>query len=184
MASRLERASSIPRLRVLTALVPLICGLVCVFIANIPVSLLDGLVPSPLLALVPVYFWCLVRPDLMTPAAALTIGFAEDMMSGGPPGVWTLSFVLAYALVARQRESFAGLSGLAAVLGFAATSAFACAVAWFTVAFLAFLTPGLHLPPLAPMVGELAMTVLFYVPTALVVGWVHHRMVGASRGEI
>ena len=183
MAS-LERASSAPRLRFMVALTPLLCGLACVFIANIPVSLLDGLVPSPLLALVPVYFWCLVRPDLMTPTAALAIGFAEDVMSGGPPGVWTLSFVLAYALVARQRDSFAGLSGLAAVLGFAATSAFACAVAWITVAFLAFLTPGLHLPPLAPMVGELAMTVLFYVPTALVVGWVHHRMVGASRGEI
>ena len=52
------------------------------------------------------------------------------------------------------------------------------------MAFLAFLTPGLHLPPLTPMVGELAMTVLFYVPTALVAGWVHHRMVGASRGDI
>lgn len=183
MAS-LERASSAPRLRFLAALVPLLCGLICVFIANIPVSLLAGLVPSPLLALVPVYFWCLVRPDLMTPAAALVIGFAEDLMSGGPPGVWTLAFVLTYALVARQRDSFAGLSGLAAVLGFAGACAFACAVAWITVASLAFLTPGLHLPPLAPIVGELVMTVLFYVPTALVVGWVHHKMVGASRGDI
>ena len=62
MAS-LERASSAPRLRFIVALTPLLCGLACVFIANIPVSLLDGLVPSPLLALVPVYFWCLVRPD-------------------------------------------------------------------------------------------------------------------------
>ena len=132
----------------------------------------------------PIYFWCLVRPDLMTPAVALTIGFCEDVMSGGPPGVWTLSFVLAYALVARQRESFAGLSGLAAVLGFAAASAFACAAAWITVAALALLTPGLHLPPLPPILGEWAMTVLFYVPTALVVGWLHHRLVGASRGDI
>lgn len=183
MAS-LERAASIPRLRFLVALVPLLCGLVCVFIANIPVSLLGGLVPSPLLALVPVYFWCLVRPDLMTPAVALTIGFAEDVMSGGPPGVWTLSFVLTYALVARQRDSFAGLSGLAAVLGFAGTCAFACAIAWVTVAALAFLTPGLHLPPLTPIIGEFAMTVLFYVPTALVVGWLHHKLVGAARGDI
>ena len=76
------------------------------FIANIPVSILGGLVPSPLLALVPVYFWCLVRPDLMTPAVALTIGFGEDVMSGGPPGVWTLSFVLAYALVAAPAGQF------------------------------------------------------------------------------
>ncbi|MBW8707920.1 MAG: hypothetical protein JF627_01385 [Alphaproteobacteria bacterium] len=176
MAS-LERAGSTPRPGALVVLTPLLCGLTCVFIANIPISVLGGLV-------VPVYFWCLVRPDLMTPAAVLTIGFGEDIMSGGPPGVWTLAFVLTYALVARQRDSFAGLSGLAAVVGFAGASAFACATAWFTVAFLAFLTPGLHLPPLAPIIGELAMTVLFYVPTALVVGWLHHRMVGASRGDI
>jgi rod shape-determining protein MreD len=183
MAS-LERASTAPRFRFLAALVPLLCGLLGVLLANIPISLLGGLVPAPLLALVPVYFWCLVRPDLMTPAAALTIGFAEDLLSGGPPGVWTLAFVLTYALVARQRDSFAGLSGLAAVLGFAAATAFACAVAYLTVAGLAFLTPGAHLPPLAPIIGELAMTVLFYAPTTLVVGWLHHRLVGASRGDI
>jgi rod shape-determining protein MreD len=180
----LERAATPPRFRFLVVLIPLLCGLLFVFLANIPISLLGGLVPPPLLALVPVYFWCLVRPDLMTPAAALTIGIAEDLLSGGPPGVWTLAFVLTYVLVARQRDSFAGLSGLVAVVGFAAATAFACAIAWGTVATLAFLTPGAHLPPLAPIIGELAMTVLFYAPTALVVGWLHHKMVGASRGDI
>jgi rod shape-determining protein MreD len=180
----LERAGAPPRFRFLVLLVPLLCGLVCVVIANIPVSLTAGLVPAPLLALVPVYFWCLVRPDLMTPAAVLAIGFAEDVLSGGPPGVWTLAFVLTYALVARYRDSFASLSGLAAVVGFAAASAFACAVAYLTVAGLAVLTPGAHLPLLPPILSELAMTVLFYVPTVLVLGWLHHRLVGASRGDV
>jgi len=175
----LERPGTSSSLKYLTALVPLFCGLIAAFIANIPVSILGGVVPSPLLALVPVYFWCLVRPDLMTPAAALAIGFAEDLLSGGPPGVWTLAFVLTYALVARQRDSFAGLGGLAAVLGFAASAACACAVAYFTVAAL-----HAHLPPVAPILSELAMTALFYVPTAYVIGFVHHRLVGASRGDI
>jgi rod shape-determining protein MreD len=175
----LERSGTPSSLRFLAALVPLGCGLLGAFIANIPISVLGGAVPPPLLALVPVYFWCLVRPDLMTPAAALAIGFAEDVLSGGPPGVWTLAFVLTYALVARQRDSFAGLSGLVAVLGFAAAAAFACAVAWSTVAALHG-----HLPLLAPILSELAMTVLFYVPTVYLVAWIHHRLVGASRGDI
>ena len=183
MAS-LERAGAAPRFRFLVVLVPMLFGLLCVFIANIPISVLGGLVPPPLLALVPVYFWCLVRPDLMTPAAVLAIGMAEDLLSGGPPGVWTLAFLLTYALVARQRDSFAGLSGLVAVVGFGAATAFACAIAWLTVAGLAFITPAAHMPPLGPIIGELAMTVLFYAPTALVVGWLHHRLVGASRGDI
>ena len=181
MAS-LERAAP-PRFRFLVALVPGLCGLLCVFIANIPVSLLGGLVPAPLLALVPVYLWCLVRPDLMTPIVAFAVGVAEDLLSGGPPGIWTLAFVLTYGLVARQRDSFAGLSGLAAVLGFAAAATVACGIAYLAVTSLAFLS-GTHLPPLMPIVGELAMTVLFYVPTALVMGWVHHKLVGASRGDV
>ena len=180
----LERTTAPPRFRYLVATIPALCGLLGALIAIIPISLLGGLVPAPLLALVPVYFWCLVRPDLMTPAVALLIGMAEDVLSGGPPGIWTLAFVLTYALVARQRDSFAGLGGLAAVLGFAAAAAFACAVSYFVVAGFAFLTPGARLPPVPPILGELAMTVLFYAPSALAVKWLHHKLVGASRGDV
>ncbi len=67
------------------------------------------------------------------------------------------------------------------MLGFAAAAAFACAVAYFTVAGLAFLTPDTRLPPVTPILGELAMTVIFYVPATLAVGWLHHQLVGASR---
>lgn len=175
----LERPGSSTSQRVFGALVPLLCGLFGVFLANIPLSILGGAVPPPLLGLVPIYFWCLVRPDLMTPAAALTIGIAEDIVSGGPPGVWTLAFVLTYALVARQRDSFAGLSGLVAVIGFGAAASVTCASAYFTISALYW-----HFPPLAPILSELAMTVLFYVPTVYVVGIIHHRLVGASRSDI
>ncbi|MEO8301162.1 MAG: hypothetical protein ABI608_05175 [Rhizomicrobium sp.] len=183
MAS-LERTTTPHRFRVLIATIPALCGLLGAVIANIPISVLGGLVPAPLLALVPVYFWCLVRPDLMTPAVALMVGMAEDVLSGGPPGIWTLAFVLTYALVARQRDSFAGLAGLAAVVGFAAAAAFACAVAYLSVAGFALLTPGASLPPIPPILGELAMTVLFYAPSTLAVGWLHHKLVGASRGDV
>jgi hypothetical protein len=36
----------------------------------------------------------------------------------------------------------------------------------------------------SPIVGELIMTVLFYAPVALLVGWLHHRLVGALRSDI
>jgi rod shape-determining protein MreD len=183
MAS-LERASTPTRFRFLAGLTPLFCGLACTFLTNIPISVLGGLVPPPLLGLVPVYFWCLIRPDLMTPVAALTIGFAEDVLSGGPPGVWTLSFVLTYALISRYRDSFAGLAGVAAVVGFAVAGTFACVAAYCIVAALAFITPGGHSPPIGSSISELAMTVLFYAPTVLVVSWLHHKLVGASRGDV
>jgi rod shape-determining protein MreD len=173
----LERSQA-PRFRYLVALVPLACGLAGVLVANIPVSILGGLVPAPLFALVPVYFWCLVRPDLMTPAAAFAIGILEDIMSGAPPGVWTLSYVVSYALVSRQRESFAGLAGLAAVLGFAAAALAAIATAFLTAAALYGMVP-----PLGPIVAQLAMTVAAYVAAITLVSGIHHRLVGPLRSD-
>jgi rod shape-determining protein MreD len=165
-------------IRFFAALVPLLCGLACVFVSNIPISFVGDVVPPPLLGLIPVYFWCLVRPDLMTPAAAFATGMLEDVMSGAPPGVWTLSFVLSYALVARQRESFAGLGGLGAVLGFAAAAFAAIAAAYAIV--------GIYdgrVPPLGPLVAQLAMTVAAYVPVTYVVSSLHHRVVGPLRSD-
>ena len=63
-----------------------LAGLLGVLIANIPVSLLGGLVPAPLLALMPIYFWCLVRPDLMTPVWAFAIGLAGGCAVRWPAG--------------------------------------------------------------------------------------------------
>jgi rod shape-determining protein MreD len=163
--------------RIFSALLPLLCGFAAVIISNLPLSVTNGLVPAPLLGLVPVYFWCLVRPDLMTPAAVFLIGLLEDIVSGGPPGVWTLAFVAAYAVIARQRDAFAGLSGLGAVLGFATAALIVCAIAYVTMAAL------YSFPPLGTIVAELAMTVLFYVPGVFLIGIIHRRLVGPLRSE-
>ena len=164
--------------RILSAFLPFACGLVAVLISNLPLSLTNGLVPAPLLALMPIYFWCLMRPDLMTPAAVFGIGLFQDIMAGGPPGIWTLSFVVTYAVIDRQREAFAGLSGFGAVLGFATASLVAMACAYGTVALYYW-----HLPPIAPIVAELVVTVLFYIPGVFVIGVAHRRLVGPLRSD-
>ena len=163
--------------RVLSALLPLLCGFAAVLISNLPLSLTNGLFPAPLLALVPVYFWCLVRPDLMTPAAVFLIGLLEDIVAGGPPGIWTLAFVTAYAVIARQRDAFAGLSGLGAILGFATATLIVCMVAYVTMAAL------YRFPPVGPIVAELAVTVLFYIPGVYLIGIIHRRLVGPLRSD-
>ena len=164
--------------RLLSALVPVGFGLLAVLFSNLPLSLTNGLVPAPLLALMPIYFWCLMRPDLMTPAAVFGIGLFQDIMAGGPPGIWTLSFVVTYAVIDRQREAFAGLSGFGAVLGFATASLVASACAYGTVALYYW-----HLPPIAPIVAELVVTVLFYIPGVFVIGVAHRRLVGPLRSD-
>ncbi len=164
---------------VLGAVIPFFCAIVCVILANVPVSISGGVVPPPLLALMPVYYWCLVRPDLMPPFAVLIIGMLQDLLSGSPPGVWTVSFVAAYALVDRERESFAGLSGVGAILGFAAAMLVAGATAYIIVAISYW-----NLPPIWPILIEIAVSVIFYIPIAVLLGFVHRRLVGSARSDL
>lgn len=161
-----------------SALVPFLCSVFAVALANLPVSVLGGLVPPPLLALMPVYFWCLVRPDLMPPAVAFGIGVLEDLFSGGPPGVWGASFVAAYALIDRQRDSFAGLSGIGAILGFGAAMLVSAVTAYTIVAIYYA-----RLPPVAPVIVEITVSILFYIPAAIFLGWIHRRLVGPLRSD-
>jgi rod shape-determining protein MreD len=174
----MERAGVLMGGRLVSSILPVSLALLGVLAANLPISFLGGLVPPPLLALMPIYYWCLVRPDLMSPAWAFLIGVLEDLLSGGPPGVWGAAFVATYAIIDRQRDAFAGLSGLGAVLGFATAALVACATAYLIVCVYHW-----HLLPLAPLMSELATTVIFYVPVAWFLGTVHHRFVGPLRSD-
>ncbi len=174
----MERASILMGSRLFASVIPVTFAILGVCIANLPVSFLDGIVPPPLLGLMPVYFWCLVRPDLMPSFWAFAIGVLEDLLSGGPPGVWAVAFVATYAVIDRQRDTFAGLSGFGAILGFAIAASVACATAYVVVAIYYW-----HIPPLAPVMGELAMSVFFYLPVVVFLGSVHRRLVGPLRSD-
>lgn len=163
---------------ILAAVVPVIAGLLGAFVANIPIALFGGRLPSPLLALMPVYFWCLVRPDLMPMSAAFAIGLSEDLLSGGPPGVWAMSFLVCYAIVDRQRDTFAGLAGLGAILGFAAVMLVASLAAYATVSLLYS-----RLLPFDTLMLEIGVSVLFYVPALSLMNYVQHRLIGPLRSE-
>src|SRR5215469_9379001 len=169
----MERVSALMGSRIAASVIPVTFALLGTLIANTPVSFLGGIVPPPLLGLMPVYFWCLVRPDLMPPFWAFAVGLLEDVLSGGPPGVWTLAFITTYAVVDGQRDVFAGLSGLGAILGFAIAASVACATAYGVEAVYYW-----RIPPLAPVMGELAMSVFFYLPAAMFLGLIHRRLVG------
>ena len=164
-------------LRFLSSALPVGLTLLLVILANLPVSFTGGVLPAPALALAAVYFWVLVRPDLMPPFAVLLIGLMEDLLSGGPPGLWAAGFLAAYALTDRQRETFAGLAGAGALLGFAGAMLLAGATAYVlaTMIYVRF-------APLAPLLLESVSTVVFYPLVALSMGWVHRQIVGPMRG--
>jgi rod shape-determining protein MreD len=160
--------------------IPFMLGVIGILIANFPVSLMGGHVPPPLFVLMPIYFWALVRPDLMRPIAVFALGLIQDFLSGGgfPMGVWTLSFVIAYAVVDRNRDTFAGLGGIYAILGFATAAFIACGAALTITTIYNWRWSSLSL-----LATELAMTVLFYIPVVILLGTIHRRFVGPQRRE-
>ena len=164
--------------RFFSSLLPVASALSLTVLVNLPLSLTGGLLPAPVLALSAMYFWTLVRPDLVPPFAVLFIGLFEDLLSGGPPGLWSAGFLAAYAFTDRQRDLLAGLAGPAALLGFAAAILLAAATAYALTVIVY-----LRLPALAPLLLGCVATVMFHPLVVWPLGWTHRRVVGAMRGE-
>ncbi|HEY0106471.1 MAG TPA: hypothetical protein VGB91_10335 [Rhizomicrobium sp.] len=164
--------------RILASILPVALGILGALVANFPVSFLGNLLPPPLLSFMPLYFWGIVRPDLMSPFWAFMLGLLEDFLSGGPPGVWAASYVAAYAFLDNQRDMLAGLAGIGALMGFALSALVACASAYVIVTLYHW-----HAEPVAPVMAELVTTVLIYVLAVFVLGGIHRRLVGPLRSE-
>jgi rod shape-determining protein MreD len=174
-----ERLGSVMGSRIVSNSIPVLCGLVGVVITNLPFSILGSWIPSPMYALMPIYFWCLVRQDLMTPGRAFAIGLFHDILSAGPIGIWALTFVITYAVIDKQRDAFAGLSGWGAILGFATVAFVACVSQYAIYALYLW-----RLVPVSGSIKELAVTALLYIPNAYFLAWLHHRFVGPLRSEL
>lgn len=158
--------------------IPVFFGVIGVVVANLPVSIFGSVMPSPLYALMPVYYWCLVRPDLMSPVWAFIIGIMHDVLSGGPPGIWAASFVTTYAVIDRQRDAFAGLSGLGAILGFATGTLVACSTHYLIFSLLRW-----QAMPVTDSVKVFAVTSVMYAAFLPLLGWMHRRLVGPLRSD-
>lgn len=174
----MERVANIMGGRILSNLIPVTLGILGVLVANFPISFFGGHVSPPLLGFMPLYFWAMVRPDLMTPFWAFTLGVLEDFLSMGPPGVWAASYLAAYYVIDRQRDMLAGLSGIGALMGFAVAALIACVSAYSIVSVLKW-----TILPLAPVMVELAMTVFVYIFAVFILGGIHRRLVGPLRSD-
>lgn len=174
----MERTSFFSSFRVISGAFPVILAILGVVIANLPISFTSDALPAPLLGLMPVYFWCLVRPDLMSPAWAFLVGFLADILGPGPPGIWATSFVISYGVVSRQRDAFAGLSGFGAILGFATAALIACVTDYAITCLFAK-----RLLPAGSEMAELFSSVVIYIPVAAFLGTIQRRFVGASLGD-
>jgi rod shape-determining protein MreD len=75
------------------------------------------------LVLIPVYYWTLHRPRLMSIWSVAAIGFIGDLLGVTPLGVGMLALLVAYRVAVAQRKIFVGAPFVVVWLGFLLMSA-------------------------------------------------------------
>src|ERR1043165_5226138 len=90
------------------------------------------------LVLIPIYYWTLYRPRLMSVWAVAALGLIGDLLGVTPLfGVEMLTALVGYRVAVSQRRVFAGAPFIIVWAGFLLMSAVAAAVQWLVVAVFA-----------------------------------------------
>jgi rod shape-determining protein MreD len=123
------------------------------------------------LVLIPIYYWTLYRPRLMSVWAVAAIGLLSDFLLGSLLGANMLTFLIGYRVAVAQRKVFAGAPFIIVWAGFLLMSAVAGLVQLLVVTIVReqvdfYLRPALFLF----MIGAVA-----YPPCAYAFAWIQRR---------
>ncbi len=140
---------------------PIVTVLFAGLIAALPWPVLSGsnamtgAVPD--LAFMAIYFWRMMRADLMRPSAVFLVGFLLDALSGAPLGMSSFAYLIAILIVGRMSQLIVPLSGLFWFGGFVIAAATVTTLSWVIASLwsLAFV-------PILPMIVSLIWTILLY----------------------
>jgi len=149
------------RALILTGLAPFASGVLFVILGAAPAALPELHSITPLFGLCVIFFWVLVRPSLMPPAAVFSIGIMHDALSGGPIGLWALTFLLVQHLILPQRRVLLGNAFAHGWIGFALLALTAASFAWLVacVYYGALLSP-------SPVLAQALLTIFVYPAVA------------------
>ena len=154
------------------AIAPTLLGLLGVLVLATPLRLFEGSVPTPLLPLVVIYFWTIYGPGFVPSVSTFAIGLTQDLMLGGPIGVWTIVYLLTQYAVLSQRDYFLGREQHVVWLGFAITAFGAGLLVWGQMSLLIG-----SWAPIAPLGWQMLVTVFFYPVIAIAFSQFHRRVI-------
>ncbi|MDO8423149.1 MAG: rod shape-determining protein MreD [Parvibaculum sp.] len=89
--------------RVVVMVLPFVIGIACVLLSFVPVGRIFGSSNMPAFALMAIFYWAVVRPDMFPVYAVFVVGLLTDLLSAGPIGLWAFTYVLTYTIVLTQR---------------------------------------------------------------------------------
>src|SRR3954468_7256487 len=118
--------------------IPVALAVLLLFLGLLPWNT-HGLGPiNANLVLIPIYYWTLYRPRLMSVWAVAALGLIGDLLGVTPLfGAEMLTALVGYRVAASQRRVFAGAPFIIVWAGFLLMSALAGAAQWLVVAIFA-----------------------------------------------
>jgi len=122
------------------------------------------------LVLIPIYYWTLYRPRLMSVWSVAALGLISDLLGVSLLGVNMLSFLIGYRVAVSQRKIFAGAPFIIVWGGFLLMSAVAGLAQWLLVSVLQQTIVDPRPAFLLYMIGAVA-----YPPCAYVFAWIQRR---------
>jgi rod shape-determining protein MreD len=119
-------------------LLPTVISLVLTLAVVLPIGLPQWGVLAPPLLLIAVFYWSIVRPDLMPPTAAFVLGLFQDLLTHSPLGSGALVMVLTQWTMRGQRRYLANRPFFLMWAAFAPVAAIAGVLDWMIYALLNF----------------------------------------------
>jgi rod shape-determining protein MreD len=157
--------------RFFRSLLPALSVVLAVVLTVLPLGLPSLTIVMPVFTLMSIYYWTLVRPDLMAAPFIFLIGLFQDSLSGAPLGLWAIVFLSGHYFVISQRRLLAGQSFALAWFGFAVLAMIASTLAWVIVC--AFYT---RFVPMGPSAIQAFLTIVLYPPIALGLSQIHRLL--------
>ncbi len=152
MAGRAETISQL-----LTISTPTAIGVVGAVLLALPLRLVEGLLPTPYIPLIVVFFWTIYRPAFLPPASVFVIGLLQDLLSGGPTGLWPAIYLILQYVVLSQRSYFHGREQQVVWLGFAVAAMIASVILWLVTSLI-----NGALMPIGGLAFQMAATIATY----------------------
>ncbi len=157
--------------RLIKAAAPTLLGVIGVMILAAPVRLFEGFAPTPIFPLVIVFFWSVYGPDYLPPFSVFLIGLLQDLLTGGPLGLWAAVYLVTQFIVMSQRAYFLGREQKVVWIGFAFASAGAGLILWLVMSLMSG-----ALLPVRLLLLQLVATVAIYPIFGAVFGELHRRV--------
>ncbi len=150
---------------------PLVIGLFCVLLSFVPVSRIIGASTMPAFALMAIFYWAVVRPEMFPVYAVFVMGLLTDLLSAGPIGLWAFTYTLTYTLVLTQRFLIVNVPFSVFWLAFLVTLLVEGAISWVvaSVIYAALL-------PVRPVLSHVIVTAAVFPLFAFLFGRIERRI--------